>query len=139
MTRYEDRVQLVLYPFALNPRSEMATQLALCAGEQGKFWQVHRMLYQRQGQWSHLPDPFAQLLTYGREAGLDTEALKSCVQSGRMAKLVKADQNYGRSLQVRSTPTVFINNQRIVGAHSEADYVRVLRQELARAKRQAEQ
>ena len=132
-------MQLVLYPFALNSRSEMATQLALCAGEQGKFWQAHRMLYQRQGQWSHLSDPFDQLLTYSGDLGLDTEALRSCVQSGRMARLVKADQDYARSLQIRSTPTVFINNQRIVGAQSEADYVRVIRQELARAKRDNEQ
>lgn len=137
--RYDDRVQLVLYPFALNRRSEIATQLALCAGEQGKFWQVHRMLYQRQGQWSHLPEPFEQLLTYSRELGLDTEALRSCVRSGRMAKLVDAAQDYGRSLQVRSTPTVFINDQRIIGAQSEADYVRTIRRELARARRNAEQ
>ena len=135
MKRFEDQVQLVLYPLALNSRSELATQLALCAGEQGKFWQAHRMLYQRQGQWSHLPQPQEQLLAYSNGLELDTEALKRCVQSGRMAKLVKADQAYARSLQVRSTPTVFINNQRIVGAQSEADYVRTIRQELARARR----
>jgi len=38
-------------------------------------------------------------------------------------------------LRVRSTPTMFINNQRIVGAQSEADIVRTIREELARARR----
>lgn len=45
MKRYEKEVQLVLYPFVLNDRSEIAVQLALCAGEQGKFWDVHKMLF----------------------------------------------------------------------------------------------
>jgi protein-disulfide isomerase len=55
-----------------------------------------------------------------------------------MKPLVKADQDYGRSLQIRSTPTVFINNRRIVGAQSEADFVRTIRQELDRAERAAQ-
>ena len=37
MQRFEGQVQVVLYPFALNPTSEVATQAAWCAGEQGKF------------------------------------------------------------------------------------------------------
>jgi len=48
MQRFEGQVQLVLYPFALNPTSEVATQAAWCAGEQGKFWEFHHMLYRRQ-------------------------------------------------------------------------------------------
>ena len=49
MQRFEGQVQLVLYPFALNPTSEVATQAAWCAGEQGKFWEFHHMLYQTPG------------------------------------------------------------------------------------------
>lgn len=135
MKRYEKDVQLVLYPFALNQRSEIATQVALCAGEQGKFWDVHHMLYKRQSQWSKTSKTLDTLLTYSGELGLDTEALETCVDSGKMQSLVKADQDYGRSLQVRSTPTLFVNNQRIVGAQSEADIVRTIRQELARVRR----
>jgi protein-disulfide isomerase len=135
LQRYEKDVQLVLYPFALNQRSEMATHVALCAGEQGKFWDVHHMLYQRQAQWSKASKTLDTLLTYSGELGLDTDALEACVDSGKMQPLVKADQDYGRSLQVRSTPTLFINNQRIVGAQSEADIVRTIRQELARVRR----
>ncbi len=48
MQRFEGQVQLVFYPFALNPTSEVATQAAWCAGEQGKFWEFHHMLYRRQ-------------------------------------------------------------------------------------------
>jgi protein-disulfide isomerase len=135
LKQFEGDVQLVLYHFALNSRSEVATQAALCAGEQGKFWEFHRMLYRRQTQWNHLANPLDQLLEFATGIELDITALKSCVKSGRMLKIIKADQDYGRSLQVNSTPTLFVNNQRIVAAQSEAELVRTIRRELTRARR----
>ena len=139
LARFEGDVQLVLYPFTLNPASEVATQAALCAGEQGKFWEFHRMLYARQEQWRRLSNPRQRLQEFARDAGVDDAALASCVSGGRMEKLIHADKAYGRSLGVRSTPTVFINNKRIVGAQQEGDFVRTIRQELDRARRQAAQ
>lgn len=135
LKQFEGEVQLVLYHFALNSGSEVAAQAVLCAGEQGKFWEFHRMLYRRQAQWHRLANPLNQLLEFTNGMELDNAALKSCVQSGRMLKLIRADQDYGRSLQVNSTPTLFVNNQRIVGAQSETELVRTIRQELARARR----
>jgi protein-disulfide isomerase len=135
LKRFEGEVQLVLYPFALNDRSKVATQAALCAGEQNKFWDMHRLLYLRQAEWSQQSDPLPRLLDMAQGVGADTVALKSCVQSGRMRPLVEENIDYGRSLQVRSTPTLFINEQRIVGAQPEGDLVRTIRQELARVRR----
>jgi protein-disulfide isomerase len=135
LKRFDTEVQLVLYPFVLNPTIEVATQAAWCAGEQGKFWDFHRLLYSRQAEWYRLSNPLNRLLEWAQELRLDTAALKSCVQSGRMKQLIEADKDYGRSLQVHSTPTLFINEQRIVGAQSEADLVRTIRRELARVQR----
>lgn len=139
MKRYEKEVQLVLYPFVLNDRSEIAVQLALCAGEQGKFWDVHKMLYKRQSSWSKASNTLNKLLEFSGGLDLDTGALKTCVNSGKMKSLVEADRAYARSLQVRSTPTLFVNNQRIVGAQPEADIVRTIRRELTRARRAKQQ
>jgi protein-disulfide isomerase len=134
LERFEGEVQQVLYPFVLSPTSEVATHAALCAGEQGKFWDFHRMLYARQAQWNRLSNPLNRLLEFAADLDVDTADLRSCVKSGRMQKLIDADKTYGRSLQVHSTPTLFINNRRIVGAHPEADLVRTIRQELARVR-----
>lgn len=137
LKRFEGEVQLVLYAFALRPATAVAAQAALCAGEQGKFWELHRLSYLRQAQWARLNEPLDRLVEFAKELGLDTAALKSCVQSGRMLPLVEADKAYGRSLAVESTPTLFINDKRLVGALSEGELVRVIRQELARVRRQA--
>src|SRR5215471_5354267 len=132
MQRFEGQVQLVLYPFALNPTSEVATQAAWCAGEQGKFWEFHHMLYRRQELWNRLTMPLDRLIDFAKDLELDTAALKSCVESGRMESLVKADMAYGEQLQVNSTPTLFINTQRFVGTLPESDLVRLIGEELKR-------
>ena len=133
--RFGGEVQFVLYSFALRERSNIAAQVALCAGEQGKFWEMHTLIYRRQTSWNTLRNPLATLLQYATEVPLDTAVLKRCVQSGRMQELIKADKTLGHNLQVRSTPTVFINEKRIVGAQPEYEYARVIRRELARARR----
>ena len=130
MQRFEGQVQLVLYPFALNPTSEVATQAAWCAGEQGKFWEFHDMLYRRQELWNRLAAPLERLVDFAKDLNLDTAALRSCVESGRMQGRVQADKAYGQQLQVNSTPTMFINDYRIVGTQSEGELVRLIRQEL---------
>jgi protein-disulfide isomerase len=139
LKRFEGQVQLVLYyPFAFNPPSEAATQAALCAGEQGKFWEFHQTLYLRQTEWSQANDPLARLQDMAKTLQVDPGALRSCVQSKRMLPLIEADRAYARGLQIRSTPTLFINDKRIVGAESEGDLVRTIRQELERARRPAQ-
>jgi protein-disulfide isomerase len=138
MQRFEGQVQLVLYPFALNPTSEVATQAAWCAGEQGKFWEFHHMLYRRQELWNRLAAPLERLLEFAKDLNLDTAALKSCVESGRMQDRVQADKAYGQRLQVSSTPTMFINDYRVVGTQSEGDLVRLIRQELSRVQPQGQ-
>lgn len=137
LKRFEGDVQLIYYHYTLNPTSQVAAQAALCAGEQGHFWEFQHMLYARQEQWSRLPNPLDTLIDFAPAVALDATALRRCVKSGRMRQLIDADKDYGNTLQVRSTPTLFINNQRIVGAQPEAELVRVLRQELGRVKRNA--
>jgi len=135
MQRFEGQVQLVLYPFVLNPASEVATQAALCAGAQGKFWEFHHMLYRRQELWNRFAAPLERLSDFAKDLSLNTTALKSCVESGRMQTLVTADRTYSQQLQVSSTPTLFINEQRVVGSKLEGELVRLIRQELDRVQR----
>ena len=138
MQRFEGQVQLVLYPFALNPTSEVATQAAWCAGEQGKFWEFHHMLYRRQELWNRLTAPLERLSDFAKDLNLDTTALKNCVESGRMQDRMQADRAYGQQLQVNSTPTMFINDYRIVGTQSEGELARLIRQELNRVQPQGQ-
>src|SRR5262249_6183442 len=100
MQRFEGQVQLVLYPFALNPTSEVARQAAWCAGEQGSFWEFHHLLYRRKELGNRSAAPLERLSDLAIDLTLDTAALKSCVESGRMQARIQADRAYGQQLQV---------------------------------------
>ena len=93
------------------------------------------MLFRRLELWSRLAAPLERLSDFAKDLGLDTAALKSCVESGRMQSLVKADRAHAEQLQVNSTPTLFINKHRLVGSQPEGDLVRLIRQELERVQR----
>lgn len=90
------------------------------------------MLYRRQELWYRLAAPLERLLEFAKDLGLDTAALQSCVDSKRMQERIDADRAYGQQLQVSSTPTLFVNEQRMVGALPELDLGRLVRQELDR-------
>lgn len=135
MQRFEGQVQLVFYPYALNPISEVASQAVWCAGEQGKFWEFHHMLYRRQELWHRITAPLERLSDFAQDVGVDAAALKSCVTSGKMRARVQADKATGQQRQVQSTPTLFINDFRVVGGQSETELARLIRQELDRGKR----
>jgi protein-disulfide isomerase len=96
------------------------------------------MLYRRQELWNRLAAPLERLREFAKDLNLDTAALKSCVESGRMQDRVQADKAYGQQLQVGSTPTIFINDYRVVGTQSEGDLVRLIRQELNRVQPQGQ-
>ena len=93
------------------------------------------MLYRRQELWNRLAMPLDRLSEFAKDLDLDTTALRGCVDSGRMESLVQADRTYGEQLQVNSTPTLFINADRFVGAQSESELVRLIRRELDRVQR----
>ena len=93
------------------------------------------MLFRRQELWNSLAMPLDRLSDFAKDLELDTPALKSCVESGRMQSLVQADGAYADQLDVKSTPTLFINTYRVVASQSEGELVRLIRQELDRVQR----
>jgi len=87
-----------------------AAVAAECAGEQKKFWQYGRTLFENQ---PHFSDD--DLHRYAQAVGLDLEAFDACLQSGAARARVERDAKQGAALEIRSTPTVFINGRRIEG------------------------
>jgi protein-disulfide isomerase/uncharacterized membrane protein len=84
--------------------------MARCAGEQGKFWQMHDLLFERQPLIN-----LANLKTWGGELGLSTEQIDRCLSSTDMLAKLKADASQGDALQIRGTPTIFLNGRRWQG------------------------
>jgi protein-disulfide isomerase len=94
----------------VHPDAHRAAQASEVAAAQGKFWEMHRMLF---GHQDALDAP--HLAKYAADIGLDIERFKSELASGKYMQLVQEDLASGIKSGVGGTPTFFINGNRLVG------------------------
>jgi protein-disulfide isomerase len=97
----------------LGDESVLAASASECANEQGRFWDYHDVLFshtagRNQGVFSR-----AKLEQYAADAGLDSIAFNTCVESGRYDDWVRAQTDAGRQQGVMATPTLFVNGRPI--------------------------
>lgn len=120
---YEGRIRLVFrhFPLPVHGNAQIAAQAAEAAGEQGKFWEFHDILYGRQDVWVHSSDPKRLFEDYAREIGLDMGKFKEDLDSGKVKDKVERDVRDGKSVGIDSTPTVFLNGEKFVGVPSYED------------------
>lgn len=100
----------------LGPESEQAAEAAECAREQGKFWQYHDTLFANQQGENRGAFADDTLKAFAAELGLDKVAFNQCLDSGQYEEKVRAETIAAQERGVRSTPTLFINGEKIEGA-----------------------
>ncbi|MCC7072225.1 MAG: DsbA family protein [Deltaproteobacteria bacterium] len=128
--RYGDRVEFAYRNFPLrsiHPDADRAAQAAQCAGRQGKFWEMHDKLYGAQDKLD-----VESVLAFGKDLGLDTAKLESCIANGETAAEVEADLKEATDLGIEGTPSFFINGRPHQGNPSEAALAAAIDAELAR-------
>lgn len=108
--------------------AQKSGEAAECADEQGKFWQYHDLLFQKQDEWSSAGVP--KFKEYAQTLGLDTNKFNSCLDSGKYANEVKKDFADGQSYGVSGTPTFYINGVELVGAQPYSAFQQAVEQEL---------
>lgn len=89
-----------------HPQAVFAAGAAQCAGEQGKFWEMHHLLFERTDEWS-VSEPDAPLAALAEELDLDMEAFATCYQAQETYQAVLSDLTDGSGF-VRGTPTFVV-------------------------------
>lgn len=111
------KARIVYYDLPLtsiHPHAFLAARAARCAGDQGKYWELHEEIFHHQSKWSSKRSaPIDEFKEYAAKVGVDQAAFASCLESDRYAETVTANAMLARQLGVNSTPTVIINNRRI--------------------------
>jgi protein-disulfide isomerase len=112
---FRPQVRLIFYNFPLitHQHARTAACAAEAAGLQGKFWEMHDLLYREQPNWSKSAEAGSLFNSYAGILGLDLERFKKDMQSDAVKSRVDADQKRGTSIGVQNTPTVFLNNRAI--------------------------
>jgi len=113
---YGDRVRLIFrnYPLPMHKSAFLAARAAEAAGRQGKFWEMHDALYDHQEEWSKVMEPRTQFDAYATRLGLDVQKFKADMERQEIVERIRADMQRGNSLNVRGTPTVYLNGRELV-------------------------
>lgn len=113
---YKTQVRLVFRHFPItvrHPNAMPAAQAAEAAGLQGKFWQMHDMLYQNQDAWKDEKDARQVFIKYAQDLGLDTARFQRDLDGPEVARRITEDGKRAESLGVNGTPTIFINGHQL--------------------------
>ncbi|MBI2033693.1 MAG: DsbA family protein [Candidatus Liptonbacteria bacterium] len=120
------KVKMVFMNFSfLGPESTAAAEAAECAKDQKQFWAFHDAIYEteikdgRENNGNLNRDLFLKLAS---ELKLDNSSFTSCFDSKKYARQVEEDNNNARALGVNSTPTTFVNSQKLIGALPYAQF-----------------
>src|SRR5688500_6861199 len=85
------RLAYINYPLPNHANAMPAAEAAMCAGTQGKFWEMHDGLFHTQDAWAHLPNAAAVFDSLARAAGVDVAAMRQCIEQGTIRALIQAD------------------------------------------------
>jgi len=109
---YGDKLAVVYkdFPLPMHHRAQKAAEAARCAGEQGKYWEYHDVLY-----YSRQLD-INELKKHAQVLKLDENRFSKCLDGGEAAAAVKKDLEEGKQLGLSGTPSFFVNNHFFHGA-----------------------
>jgi len=103
------------FPLSQHIHAQITARAAEAAGRQGAFWEMYDLIFQRQTVWSILTGPEVQttLLSYAEEIGLDVAQFEIDLDDDAIADKVTADYRSGILNKVNSTPTFFLNGEKL--------------------------
>ena len=110
---FGERLRVVFWHFPL-PNHKHGREAALAAeaaSRQGKFWEMHDLLFEKQEAWSNLPDIHPVFEDYAHELKLDVDKFKKDFESSDVAAIVDRSHEQGEARGVKNTPTIFINGR----------------------------
>lgn len=117
LKEYEGKVKFVYrqFPLAIHQNAKAAAYAAEAAGAQGKFFEMYDALFQNQKDWESGKDAMKMFEEYADVVGLDVEKFKQDIADKKFEEVVQKDINDGYSLGINSTPTFFLNGEKMSG------------------------
>ena len=105
------KVKLIFkqYPLPMHPKAREASKATIAAHKQGKFWEMHDLLFEKQDELQA-----ANLDDYAKQIGLDMKRFKADMKAKATDEKIAADRAEGEAAGVDSTPSIYVNDRRFV-------------------------
>jgi len=128
------RVRFMDFPLPIHKNTWDASLAASCANEQGKFWEMHDLIFQNQDRWNGeaTSRPRGPLGDLAKSLGLDMTKYGSCMDTEKYRANVQANLKEGERRMVNQTPTFVIGDQMIPGAIPFDQFKKLVDAELAK-------
>lgn len=132
---YGDQIKIVYRHFPLtqiHKNATLAAQAAEAAGLQGKFFEMHDVLFEEQQVWSEISDPTDTFVGYAAALELNTEQFRDDLKSSTVRDAVSEDARSGLRAKVSSTPSFFLNGTLIESPRGLQPFTDIINAELAK-------
>ena len=124
--KHGDKIQFVYRNFPLSQHTNAAimAQAAEAAGKQGKFWEMHDMIFENQDAWANLKSADAEktAVSYAQSLGLNIDQFKKDMNSQEIKTKIENDYKGGIKSGVNATPTFFLNGKKLPPPTSYGDF-----------------
>ena len=110
------RVAFLNMPLNIHQFAKQASEAAMCASVQDRFWPMHDSLFATQSIWERLQNPASMFDTLANENHVEMTAWRTCMEKHLTIPLIEADYDRARAAGVSSTPTFFAGGKVIPGA-----------------------
>jgi protein-disulfide isomerase len=138
MVEFGGQVAFVYRNFPLteiHANAEFAARAAQAAGKQGKFWQMHNLLFEKQDEWAKSANVEPMFESYATLIGLSVEQFRTDWASKEVKDFVKAQRASAIKLGLQGTPTFFVNGKKIENP-SSVEVFRTIIKEAIKSKSQ---
>jgi len=110
---YRPRLRVIFrhFPLPIHAHAREAALASEAAGLQGRFWEMHDLLYREQSVWSQAGDVGPLFNSYAGMLRLNVDRFKKDMESEQVKVRVASDQKHGGAVGVHTTPTVFLNDR----------------------------
>ena len=124
------------YPLSMHRNTWPASNAAACADEQGKFWEMHDVLFNAQDQWNGQATsrPKSKFKDYAKTIGLDVGKWEACYDAQKYQPRIKANEQMATKRGASQTPTFVIGNKMVGGAISYDNFKALVDSALVLAK-----
>ena len=120
------RIAYVNFPLSMHRNAYAASEAAMCAAVQDKFWPMHDVLFTTQKQWEGLASPQQMFDSLAAAQGVEPAAFKKCMSAHLTKPLIDADIDRATKQGVESTPTFLIGSMMVTGAQPLANFRRAI-------------
>jgi protein-disulfide isomerase len=133
---YHPSVRVIFrnFPLAMHQHARDAALAAEAAGLQGRFWEMHDMLFREQPVWSSTSDARMLFDSYAETLGLDLNQFRKDAKSDKVRERIEFDQARARSLGVKVVPALFIDKHQVGTDEGTPEEVHRLIDEAVKAK-----